>query len=411
MDHLGRTFPRLLLPATFALWLWGCGGTDSSAAVGAATDAIGVAELDTASNDNTPGPGADADEPDAGDTSVDDTAETASADDTIEASDADEPRGTDLPPLPTFASCSGASFTPAAKTGFEHPTSSLTAALGDPEHSAQDVIALPSATAAIPGKFAYGDISKDLEDESVEVFVDRCQGWQSLGTVKTNADGRTSYGLGQVDTAAVGVFDVRQVVLGDASVVSSQLRILPAGTKLIVFDIDGTLTTSDEELFADVISDFFEPLYGGTYVPKAYPDAVALTTAWANKGYVLVYMTGRPYWLTRITREWLASLGFAPASLHVADSNSEALPTESGVGSYKATYLKALIAMGYEVSTAYGNASTDIYAYEQAGIAKDRTFIIGKYAGDSGTQAVVDSYTAHLPWIATQPDAVQPFDL
>ena len=35
----------------------------------------------------------------------------------------------------------------------------------------------------------------------------------------------------------------------------------PKGTKVVVFDIDGTLTTDDMELFKDIIDDLYEPMY------------------------------------------------------------------------------------------------------------------------------------------------------
>ena len=57
---------------------------------------------------------------------------------------------------------------------------------------------------------------------------------------------------------------------------------------------------------------------------------------------------------------------------------------------------------------AYGNATTDIYAYEQAQLPKERTFIIGTHRGERNTQALDGSYTGHLPWVASQPAATKP---
>lgn len=285
----------------------------------------------------------------------------------------------------------------------------LLAASASPEHSAQDVLALPNAPIAIPGKFAYGRLSKDLEGEDVRVYVHDCFSWELLGQPRTDSDGRTSTTFDPVALGmGIGAYEVRQEVVGDASVVESRLRILPAGTKLVVLDIDGTLTTSDTELFIDIFDEFFIPIQGG-YTPQAYPGAVDLTRALAAKGYEIVYMTGRPYWLTRPTRSWLEQLGFAPGSLRLANSNSEALPTSSGVATYKREYLRSLMALGYEIAYAYGNASTDIEAYQQAGVAPANTFIIGRHAGEQGTQPIHGGYTQHLSTVAAFPDANQPF--
>jgi phosphatidate phosphatase PAH1 len=53
---------------------------------------------------------------------------------------------------------------------------------------------------------------------------------------------------------------------------------------------------------------------------------------------------------------------------------------------------------------AYGNASTDISAYADAGIPKERTFIIGPHAGEGGTVAIQGSYENHLSTVEQLPD-------
>ena len=114
--------------------------------------------------------------------------------------------------------------------------------------------------------------------------------------------------------------------------------------------------------------------------------------------------------LTDITRGWLADMNAAPGHFHVTDSNSEAMPTESGVGTYKADYLAFIQSLGITIWAAYGNASTAIYAYEQAGIDKSRTFVVGSNAGESGTVDLGDDYQSHLQDIASEPAVEQPFE-
>jgi len=280
--------------------------------------------------------------------------------------------GEDAPPdggptPPTLATCLGTPFTPAPDEGWIHAGSTLTVALGAPNHSMQDVLVTPGGAAEIRGKFAYGVVSKDLEGEKVRVFLDACAGWTSLGDFRTGSDGRIAVpvpaGLG------AGIYDVRLQVLGDGSLAPGRIWVLPEGTHLAVSDIDGTLTTGDDELVEDVIGDLFEPILTGSHAPDAYPGAAALTAALAGRGYVVVYLTGRPYWLTAKTRGWLAAGGFAAGALHVADSNAEALPTAGGVGAYKLAFLRSLAAAGFLLDEAYGNATTDISAYAGAGVA------------------------------------------
>ncbi len=198
-----------------------------------------------------------------------------------------------------------------------------------------------------------------------------------------------------------GVYDVRMQVLGDQSTVSSEVWVLPRGTHIAVTDIDGTLTASDAELFRQVLD--------GSHVPVAYPDAVALTTAHAERGHAVVYLTGRPYLLSQKSRDWLSDLGFASGLLRNTDSTSELLPTESGVGNFKKAFLTRLLDAGYLIDLAYGNASTDIYAYLGAGVPASDVWIIGSNAGEQGTHGVVDSWTARVAEVRALAPIVQPF--
>ena len=299
----------------------------------------------------------------------------------------------------TFVTCRGRAATPAPGQDWRHLTTSVVVATGAANHSAQDVIAHPGAAPSLPGKFSYGVISKDLDDEDVRVTLDDCSGWRDLGVPATNGDGRIA--VSAPATLGPGVYEVHFQVLGDGSTTTSYLWILPTGTHVVVSDIDGTLTESDSQLFMQILD--------GSHVPVPYPGAVALTTAHGAKGALVVYLTGRPYWLTRQTRDWIANLGFAPGPLHVTDSNEEAVPAESGVGAYKLAWLQGLRTQGYVIDFAYGNATTDIYAYLGAGIAADAVWIIGDHAGEMGTHAVTGAWTARVAEVAALPAVSQPF--
>lgn len=308
---------------------------------------------------------------------------------------------------PQLSWCVGAPFTPALAQGWDHLASELVAALGSPGHSMQDVLATPGAAVVVRGKFAYGSISKDLEGERIRLYLDDCSGWRSVGEATTSSDGRVAFAL--AETLAVGVYDVRLEALGDASVAPGRIWVLPAGTRLAIADIDGTLTTSDEELVQDVLTDLFAPIFSGDDVPSAWPGGAALTHALADRGWVVVYLTGRPYWLTGKTRDWLSAGGFATGALHTTDSNSEALPIESSVGAYKLAFLEGLEAQGFVLDQAYGNATTDVFAYGGAGISPERTWIIGPNAGVGGTRAVDGSWQPRADEVLAGAAIVQPF--
>jgi hypothetical protein len=405
MHHRHRPRPFRLCTLALTLLL-GCSDSTGSAQADQSTPPDQIPELsDTQDADAAPELELSPDAEETRDTE-DDTRDQQDATE-LDSSEQDEPDEQE-PPMPLYQSCTSSPEPSLSPQGFRHLSSELLVGVANPEHSAQDVIALPSSRTQIPGKFAYGRFSKDLQDEEIIAFLDDCSGFSELGRALTDSDGRVSF---ELDTTPLGLgrFALHQAVTGDASGAPSELRVLPAGTQLIVLDIDGTLTTSDSEVLQDTIDEFFLPIYEGSYLPEAYPGAIALTQALADKGYVLVYLTGRPYWLTRITREWLQELGFAPGHLHLTDSNGEALPTEGGVGSYKRDYLLGLLAMGYTIEYAYGNATTDIWAFEQAGIDKSKTFIIGDHAGEEGTQGIAGDYLLHLAAVQALPQALQPF--
>jgi phosphatidate phosphatase PAH1 len=280
------------------------------------------------------------------------------------------------------------------------------------DHSAQDVIAVLGETAAIVGKFAYGPTSKDLEGEWIDVWMDDCSGsYRSLGEARTDSDGRISLSVAPGDLPPTGAYSLYLRVKGDNTSTRSMLRVLPRGTRLMVFDIDGTLTTDDLELVEDIMVDLFEPILSGDYVPQARAGAGDITKLRRNtQGYVLIYLTGRPYMLTGRSRQWLDDLDFPPGNLHLCDDVDDILPSNDSVGDYKAAYLNLLISQGFEIAAGYGNASTDIYAYALAGIDKTRTFILGQNGGGENTVDLGDDYLDHLPIAQADPAAEQPFD-
>lgn len=317
----------------------------------------------------------------------------------------------DMGALPALVKCTSGVLPAGLMTeDWRHLSSRAVVASGDADHSAQDIITPPAEGVTLEGKFAYGVISKDLEDERAELWIDDCAGGaRQLGSALTDSDGRARVALEADKVPAPGVYKVWWRVAGDNSVTGAWLRVIPRGSRLMVFDIDGTLTTDDQELFADLLTDLFKPILQRDHVPQAREASAQLTNLRAAQGYQIVYLTGRPYGLMDRSREWLAMQGCAPGTLHLTDSVSEIAPTDGVVGEYKRAYLERLKGLGYTFEAAYGNAKTDIYAYGQAMIPPARTYIAGKYGGEQGTQAVGEGWGAHVGDAAQEPDAQQPF--
>jgi hypothetical protein len=325
---------------------------------------------------------------------------TASA--CVAAGGADPQDPTDAPddPSPRLATCRGRAFQPALLEGWRHSIATpIVTAGGAANHMGRDLIVKASAGAALAAKFTYGVVSKDLEDEDVRVFLDDCSGWVELGDFTTDSDGQIHVPLTRM--LPIGIYELVFQVLGDASLTTATLHVLPAGTRIALTDIDGTLTASDSELFQQMLD--------GSHVPVAYAGAVELTRAHAERGHVVLYMTGRPDWLSAKTRTWLGELGFAAGPVRVTDSNTQILPTEGSVGAFKQSVIEKLSA-DYEIEFAYGNASTDVDAYLAAGLPADRVWIIGTHAGEQGTNRA-QTWTARAAEVRALPRVQQPFEL
>jgi LNS2-like protein (lipin/Ned1/Smp2) len=214
--------------------------------------------------------------------------------------------------------------------------------------------------------------------------------WQSVGRTTTDSNG--VYDLPSTGFVAPNREPVYAMLEADGSCAEHFDLLLASGAKVVVTDIDGTLTASDNELLLQIADD--------THVPQMMGAADKLLVAWAMKGYPVVYLTARPHLLRPETRGWLEQLGFPVGPLITENGG------ESGDDVYKTLWLDRLVHdFGWTVVAAYGNAPTDITAYENAGIAKDRTFIVGSFGGSRGTVAIENNdYTQHIAsFVAAQP--------
>ena len=227
------------------------------------------------------------------------------------------------PPLPS-----------AVETSFKHKRSKLVTAMGDARHRGQDVLAVAGRPQRLAGKFAYGQGDKDLKDEAVDIFVQRkapCGEWALLGQAWTSKDGdngtvdgvrddggRVFFEIPEEQRLPEGRYPVRMRVRGDGSLAVYDLVVVPPKTNVVVFDIDGTLTSRDKEITKDYLAD----LVNVSYDPDMFAGAVEVVKAWADKGYTVVYATGRPDWLRKLSVGWLEDKGFPPGVVHLADRKS-----------------------------------------------------------------------------------------
>ena len=284
---------------------------------------------------------------------------------------------------------------PTEAMSFDHRRSKLVTKLGGARHGSADVVVNPGDEVVLGGKFSYGKASKDLEDEAVVAFVEveRCR-WRRVAKGVTDDDGEVSLKLPAKLRLKPGVYRFDLVLVGDRTRSSGWIWVVAKSTEAVVFDIDGTLTTGDDQMVKQLLA-------GKSPVMRA--GAVEAVAAHAKKGRQPVFITGRPRFLAGITRKWLARHRFAKGPLLLTTSLSEAKPSESGVQAFKKTQLQRLKSkVGLRLLAAYGNATTDICAYAQAGIDPKATFILGKHGGKSckgfgPTQKLGRDYRKHEP--------------
>jgi len=304
--------------------------------------------------------------------------------------------GTDEPPLTnaTSLTCGEPGNLPfrLASHGFRHATNKNLAAM-DPrvKHAAADTIGIAggaNANVFVPDTAMAGTaapewdgtmgvttttgglFSNPIQDEYVSVWTYDGTAWKTLGRDLTDEDGL--YNIAG-DTVPNGQ-PVYSMLEANGTCAESYDYFFPMGEKVVVTDIDGTLTTSDNELAMEIA----DP----TYDPAMMGHADLLTQTWAMKGYPVVYLTNRPHQLRVETRGWLAEKAFPTGPVI----------TSNGTGAadvYKTAWLQRMVqTFGWNIVAAYGNASTDITAYANAGIPKADTFIVGPLAGSDGTQPI-----------------------
>jgi hypothetical protein len=249
--------------------------------------------------------------------------------------------------------------------------------IGQPHHAATDAVVNPGSDALIGGKFAYGTTSKDLEDEDVAVWMPAapCGRWDAITSARTNGDGRARFAVPGHLIPQPGVYPFQTIVRGDQSRAYGTVFVVPRGQRTVVFDIDGTLTTSDAQLVKQIA-------LGDD--PAARPGGNVIAQQYARAGYLIVYVTGRPYFLREASRDWLRRNHFPLGVLITTETLSDSKPDDDHVGAFKRRMLEALIdEAGLDIRYAFGNAGTDVCAYALAGIPPAVTYIIGKHGGEA----------------------------
>jgi hypothetical protein len=300
-------------------------------------------------------------------------------------------------------------------TGFQNPASQSLAmmdprikdeasdTLGNPGGSNASIYLADNAAPTSAGidysgrKAVTGDtnglISTGLAGEFVSLWTydPASSSWMMLDRMMTDANGE--YDFPSTSYTAANGQPVYALLEANGTCAEHFNYEAAAGTKVVVVDIDGTLTLSDNEFLMQVSDD--------TYVPVQMGAAAAMTQAWATKKYQVIYLTARPHVFISESRTWLETQGFPQGPIITEnDGDTNAQP-------YKTLWLQRMTAaFGWDVYAAYGNALTDIGAYAAVNIPLSNTFIVGPEAGSGGTTPIENlDFTDHITsFIDVQPD-------
>lgn len=235
-----------------------------------------------------------------------------------------------------------------------------------------------------------GLFSTALPGENVSLWSYDGTAWDQKGNGVTDAMG--AYAIADSGFVAENQAPLYSVLEADGSCAEHYNLILPPGSKVVVTDIDGTLTTDDNQSLMQIPD--------AAYVPLMMGSANTMLQAWDAKHYPIIYLTARPHVLRVESRVWLRDEMFPAGPLVTAADVEDA-------NVYKTLWLKRMVdQLGWQVVAAYGNAVTDIQAYQNVGIPKDVTFIVGPNAGMMGTQPIDNmDFAAHIAsFVSTQPD-------
>lgn len=293
-----------------------------------------------------------------------------------------------------------AALNPGDKRGFDHLSSQLISRIpGGDQHRGRDQIYTEGEPQWVIGKFTYSLVDKDLEDEEVDVFVERgCKGaWQKLGTTRTGSAGRKSvdgvndeggrvlFQIPKGKELAIGRHRVRMVVAGDHTSADALIDVVPDNSDIVVSDVDGTLTSSENAEYPALLTG---------NLPDANPDAAKALSTLAAKGFRIVYLTARPEFLTDRTREFLAERGFPLGIVHTTTTLTGAL--NGAAAEFKSGELQRLKAHGLNIKWAFGNKDSDATAYQHASIDPKNQRVFLKLTDPNGGRRI-EKYSDILP--------------
>lgn len=254
---------------------------------------------------------------------------------------------------------------------------------GNPYHRAYDRFLAEGDEQWLIARFTYGNIAHrhNLKDAAVSIFLLRnCDGpWEFLGKASTSSQpghyasvdgfedrgGQVFFKIPEAKQLGIGRHRIVFVVDGDGTETEMFIEILPEGSNIFISDIDGTLTGSElEELFKLII---------GNRMPNVRPFAAELFNGLAGLGYRPFYLTARPEFLHKRTREFLRYYNLPAGILRTSFGQTIGLRGESAV-EYKTWAMQDLRQRGFNLVYAFGNTASDAEAFYNVGLNPEGSY-------------------------------------
>lgn len=245
----------------------------------------------------------------------------------------------------------------------------------------EDTLVHPGDPQVIEGRFWSADSNlpkngKGPKNEDVTIFYQTDDGtWDVLAEAVT---GNT--GLYQVDVPDDKLFPrgdhrILSVLNADGTCVEHGVFVYEQNFETILTDIDATLTTDDNEMIHQMMSDL-------EYIPPKLDGAEEITNLWNDKGYLMLYLSARPVDFLSWTRIWLREEGFPYGPAKGADS----LVLGSSAATYKQAYVEHVLNdLGWKILYGYGNAFSDVDGYVDGGIPKENVFMVNEAGCPAGS--------------------------
>lgn len=270
-----------------------------------------------------------------------------------------------------------------------------------------DTLVHPGEEQRITGRFwsaannAPG-IGDGPEDEDVVVFREVDGEWKVLGEGVTDKKGNYEVAVADGEEFDRGDHRILSVLKADGTCVEHGVFVYEKGFETILTDIDATLTTLDSEMMHQMFTDL-------EYIPAMLDKADDMANLWNDKGYLMLYLSARPYDYLSWTRIWLREEGFpfGPAQTASGFVHGDVAAT------YKEAFARRIMEdLEWEIRYAYGNAFSDVDGYVNAGIPKADCFMVNESACPSQENAATPERVDNecVCYVGSENDACDKFD-